>query len=905
LADRTVAVSLKLSIADYLAKTQQAKRATGEFYAELGKSKQASDKLSSGMLVAGGALAAGFGLAVKAAADFDRQMSHVSAVAQANAKDLDALRSSAIKAGKDTQFSATQAAQAEEELAKAGISAKDIIGGGLRGALDLAAAGTLDLAEAADIAAKAMNTFGLSGKDVPHIADVLAAAANKSATDVHELGFALKMGGLAARNSGLSLEETTGVLAAFADRALVGSDAGTSLKTMLQFLANPTEKASNLMARLGIDVYDAQGNFVGITKTASILQTQLGKLTQEERNAALATIFGSDATRAATVLYELGSSGLQDYISAVNDQGAATETAAKKTDNLAGDLERLKGSLETVAIEAGSGANGGLRDLVKVAGALVDEFGELPDGVQSTLVVLAGVAGVSLLAAGGFVKVRSTLKDTMTALSEMGPAGEKAATGIGKVASVAGKAAVIGTVALVAYEAFDALGNWIASFSAPTARDIDKMSASLKDFANSGKAAGEFANVFGHNLERLSANVRAVQEFNKAMAEAPERTRELAKSWEKMGGVGPGALQVKKLHDMNVQQRTDIEALDKALANLVSSGGATQAKLALDQMRVSGNMTHAEFDALVSLLPQYNAAVADAATANTGLAKGFGDAAANARTMKGSLDDAIRSGQSLIDVFNQLNGAALDVSDAEIAAENAVRTLNAALKESHGSLDITTEKGAAARQALNDLARKGAEAAQAVYNQTGSAQAASAEFARYRQKLIDAAVAAGYARDKAAALADELMQLPSSVPISISVTTHYKTVGTPGAQYEVGRGLSRDRAAYGGIRDFYAAGGMREDHRPQVLPAGAWRTWAEPETGGEAYIPLGAGRRNAALGTLHAINRRFGNPFGGGGGGPVAVTMHINGGGSGAEAMVAKLLQNMQRTGQLQLTASR
>jgi TP901 family phage tail tape measure protein len=859
---RTVSVDLKLKVSEYISGLRTASTATRDFKDELLKSKKASTELADNMLVTGGALAGGFLLAAKAAADFDKQMSHVNAVTNASAQELEGLRAAAIAAGKDTKFSATEAAKAEEELAKAGITTADIIGGGLRGALSLAAAGSLDLAEAADIAAKAMNTFGLRGKDVPHIADVLAAAANKSATDVHELGYALKMGGLAAKNSGLTLEETTGILAAFADNALVGSDAGTSLKTMLQFLANPTEKASNLMARLGIDVYDAQGNFIGITKVAGVLAQKLGTLTQEERNAAFATIFGSDATRAATVLYKLGATGVQGYIDKVDDSGAAAEMAAKKTDNLAGDLERLKGSLETVAIQAGSGTNSGLRTLAQTAQSLVDAFGSLPNGVQSTLTVLAGVSGVGLLAAGGLLKVKTTVVDTLTAMRDMGPAGTKAADGISKIGRVAGGVTLAAGGVFLAYEGIKLFVRFLNSDVEPARRDVDEMTRSLKEFAQTGKVTGELQRAFGESLRDLPAQAQKYADALKQIDGGLDNTKNGLADLGK--GIVANQKEMSGLNDearKNVNQfKENIGSVDKALAGLVNQGGVTQAKLAFDELRETWIASGRDIRELEALLPEYAKAAAGAAAANSQLGQGFGNAQQNARTLNQSLQDLIASGQSVIDVFNQLNGAALDVSDAEIAAENAARSLTVALKESGGSLDITTEKGAAARAALNDMARKAAEAGQAVYNQTGSAQAAAAEIEKYKQKLINAAVAAGMARAEAEKLANELIQMPSGKDININVRVR-EVVTRTGAL--PGRGNSRlAPAADGAVMEFYNSGGMREQHVAQIQPAGAWRVWAEPETGGEAYIPLADAKRARSLAILADVNRRFGSPLG-------------------------------------------
>jgi phage-related minor tail protein len=136
-----------------------------------------TDQLGSTAGKAGLVAAAGVGAIVLSAANFDQAMSRVQAATGSSADGLDELRSAAIKAGAQTVFSATEAADAITAMSKAGVSAKDILSGGLTGALNLASAGELDVGQAADIAATAMNQFGLAGKDIPHIADLLAEGA--------------------------------------------------------------------------------------------------------------------------------------------------------------------------------------------------------------------------------------------------------------------------------------------------------------------------------------------------------------------------------------------------------------------------------------------------------------------------------------------------------------------------------------------------------------------------------------------------------------------------------------------------------------------------------------------------------------------------------------------------------
>ena len=153
-----------------------------------------------------------------------------------------------------------------------------------------------------------------------------------------------------ANSMGVSMTETVGTLSAFANAGMIGSDAGTSLKTMLQRLSNPTKEAQAQMDELGISAYDTAGNFVGLESFAGQLKTSLSGLTQEQRNAALSIIFGSDAVRAANVLYSEGSEGIAGWTKAVSDSGFAADVASKKNDNLKGDIEQLSGSFETLMI---------------------------------------------------------------------------------------------------------------------------------------------------------------------------------------------------------------------------------------------------------------------------------------------------------------------------------------------------------------------------------------------------------------------------------------------------------------------------------------------------------------------------------------------------------------------------
>jgi hypothetical protein len=228
-SERVVKVSLIASATQLISETDKAAKKFRELGSEADKfsaKKQAFTDLGRSAMLLGTVLAAGVGLAIAKFAEFDKAMSEVQASTHETVANMGLLREAAIEAGASTVFTATEAANAIDEMAKAGVSTSDILGGGLSGALDLASAGSLDVADAAQIAATALTQFKLEGSDIPHVADLLAAGAGKAQGSVDDLSQALNQGGLVASQAGQSIEDTTGVLAAFASAGLIGLGCG-------------------------------------------------------------------------------------------------------------------------------------------------------------------------------------------------------------------------------------------------------------------------------------------------------------------------------------------------------------------------------------------------------------------------------------------------------------------------------------------------------------------------------------------------------------------------------------------------------------------------------------------------------------------------------------------------------
>lgn len=270
--NKNIVIRLMADTASYEAAMTRAGSTAKTVASGMENTGRKSALITSG-LTAAGLAAAAFGVAsIKMAADFDQQMSTVQANTGATGAELDQLRQAAIEAGASTVYSASESADAINDLGKAGMSVTDILSGGLTGALNLAASDGMAVGDAAEYMANALSMFHLSGSQASQVADTLAAGAGKAVGNVSDFGEALNNCGAQANSFGMSIQETTGVLSLFAQNGTIGAEAGTQLNSMLMKLAAPSNDAAATMKELGISAYDASGNFVGMANFAGQLQ---------------------------------------------------------------------------------------------------------------------------------------------------------------------------------------------------------------------------------------------------------------------------------------------------------------------------------------------------------------------------------------------------------------------------------------------------------------------------------------------------------------------------------------------------------------------------------------------------------------------------------------------------------
>lgn len=337
-----------------------------------------------------GAAGIGYGVydTIKTSMDFDAQLSAIKALTPKEGIDgmsrddvMAQIREHAKELGQATAFGNKEVAQGMTELIKAGISLKDVLGDASEAALNLATAGDLALPEAAEIMSTAMNTFGV--KDATHAANILAGAANASATSVHEMKYSLSAVGIVAKKAGMDFDEVNTALALMASRGLKGSDAGTSLKSMLQQIEPATKPAVAAFEKLGLlkdgknQFYNEKGQLRSLGEIADILHESTQGLTEQELNSLYKDAFGSDGIRAAQVLGEFTSKSVKDMYNEMT-KVTAKEQSETMLDNLKGDIEQLGGAWENFqdTLMEGS-ATGGLRSLVKEITELVLDANKL------------------------------------------------------------------------------------------------------------------------------------------------------------------------------------------------------------------------------------------------------------------------------------------------------------------------------------------------------------------------------------------------------------------------------------------------------------------------------------------------------------------------------------------------
>lgn len=805
MTDRTTKVNLVVAYTSYVqgmkaaenATKDMAKNSTAAIQQQSAAFQKTSRTIGAALLAIGTVAAAGVAMAVKAFMDFSAEMAQVQALSHATTDEMSKLTDAAQTVGQRFGYSATQVAQAETELIKAGLSIKDILGGALSGALTIAADGQMDVANATQIAAEAMTQFQLKGKDVPHIADLLAAGADKALGSVGDLGQALESGGLVAHQFGLSLDDTVGTLAAFAQAGLIGERGGTDLRQMLIKLADPSAQAAAIMKQLGINLYDASGHFVGITDLAGQLQDKMKGLDEAQRNQALATIFGARAIAGANVLYTEGAKGIQGWINKVNDQGFAAEQASKKLDSLSGDLQKLQAAFQTDLIKSGSGANDLLRGLAQGATAALNAFGGLPPIVQQGVLAVGALIAAFGLAGGTALLIVPKIVEFQSALRVLGnsdiPAVSGAVAGLTKSAGAVRSG--LGSVASFL------TGPWGVGIAAGVTAlmlfkdTMDKVGPSAADLTNAVKTASDSMGGFSEAEAKVNDQSLGFVKLKVTASQLKDELGAFAAQNNDFWGSIIGTNKAATHGDQNVYNalstygktlgdlaKTDLPAAQKSFAQFSQQFNLSATdqwrlinlmgdyKSALTDQATASGLAATKQNLLKLALGQTGGPSNDAASATQSAADAFNKAAENAKTYTDNLNN-------LIDTLNTANKTNQDAISANAAYQDALQAAKDTIQKAKDgvdgystSIDQNTSAGADNVQMFSDLAAKAQDAAAKQFALDGDTNKYVGTLENQKQALINTITQLTGNSKAAQDLADKIFAIPSKKEIEIQST---------------------------------------------------------------------------------------------------------------------------------------
>lgn len=368
-------------------------------------------RIGTKMTIGSAAIGAPLVMAMRQFTAFDDVLRATRASTGMSAAEMDRLRAAALAMSKELGVGPTEVASAFMELLKAGMSLEQVLNGAGRAALQFAKVGGMEVSEAAVVMSDAMNVFGVSAETA---ANTLSSAADASSTDIAGIAQAFSQVSAVAGLANQSIADTAAALAILANNGIKGSDAGTSLKTMLMRLMAPADDAVDALAQLGLSTQsfrNADGTMRPLVEIIGILNNAMVGMNQAAKDDIFRRIFGQDAIRAAAVLTSAGVAGFNDMRGSMNGALSVSQKFKEMTDGLSGSLGSLMASLQRLAIAFGNAVAPAVMVVARLMAGFVDIVEKFAAKNPVLSQVLAGVVagvlalGVAMIVGGYAVKV--------------------------------------------------------------------------------------------------------------------------------------------------------------------------------------------------------------------------------------------------------------------------------------------------------------------------------------------------------------------------------------------------------------------------------------------------------------------------------------------------------------------
>lgn len=825
---------------------------------------------TAGAAVAGfGALAvAGLGVSAKAAIDWEQAWAGVTKTVDGSTGQLAELEGQLREMAKTLPASHQEIAAVAEAAGQLGVKREDIASF-TKTMIDLGVSTNLTADQAATALARFSNIMGTSASDVDRLGSALVALGNDGASTEGEIvTMALRIAG-AGRSIGLTEGEVLALANTLSSLGIEAEAGGTAISTVMLTIQQATDSGGDALTKFarvaGVTAADFKKLFE--TDAASALQLFVDGLAradaQGQNTTGVMADLGFEGIRVTDTLRRLAANSdlLENSLelgnSAWAENRALVEEANKRYATTASQLQVARNNLRDTAITIGDQLLPVIQQAAEGFSSFADFLGGLPAPLLAFLTNMTAVIGGIGLLGGGLLLVVPQLAATITAFKGLAAAAPATAAALGAVGKAAGIVA-----------ALYAVGSAIAAVrnsSVEAIPGIEAMTARLLEMGKAGDAAA---------INELFASLQDSKHQFDDFAGAVERLTNKGLD-EKIVDIGDSIFGVQ---GPAAQAEDAIAQVDQALSQLVGSGRADEAAAAFDALNGELGGTSESADKLMGLLPGYSDALVGAKNATEESASSTEALALGVAGVTQTTQEAQDAIDALSNALDALFAQTFSVEEATDAFASSLHALTASAVENGGSIDGVTQSSIANREALRASTDAAFGVIDAMVKQGASADDVAARTAELKQTLYDTAIQAGFSEEAAARYAGALDNIPATAQTTIGLN------GAAAATRQLDEVLARVQRldgrqvvttittrnvetgrinvqqtrmeADGGVLSFFADGA--ENHVAQIAPAGAWRVWAEPETGGEAYIPLAPAKRTRSVAIAQSVAERFG-----------------------------------------------
>ena len=357
---------------------------------------------------------------VAVGAEFEQAMANVKAITGSTGESFTQLTDFARDLGKTTMMSAQESAEAMSFLGMAGWDTTQIMAG-LPNILNLTIASGRDFATVADIVSDNLTAFGMSADESGRYTDALAYAMSNANVNMDTLGESLKYIAPVASSAGFSMEETVSAVMALGDAGIKGSQAGTTLRTVMLNLTGANEKATAKLKELGVEIFDSEGKTRSFNAIIKDLEGALEGMTDAQKTATLNTIVGKTAISGFSTLVNQGADKLNEYTKGIrNSSGATQEMADTMGDTLQGKIKLFQSAVQELQISISDKLAPALKLMVDMGTGIINQFNGAEEKLGAFGVALGDVSTRTQETLQPFADMRTEMNTLMMTTKSMG-----------------------------------------------------------------------------------------------------------------------------------------------------------------------------------------------------------------------------------------------------------------------------------------------------------------------------------------------------------------------------------------------------------------------------------------------------------------------------------------------------